>query len=289
MSTAPKLDCEVVVTESGAPALRDRCTGEVMHPVVGPLIEAERLYIAPSRLAHRLSLDSALATGATAKTARQEPSLVVFDVGLGAGSNAAAALRVATSSSRSTRRLTIVSFDRSTAALELALRSGRAAEFGFDERAREAAEAVLNRGFYETPALVWRLCLGELPETLSSEPAESADIVFWDPFSPPANPELWTLSAFQRLRRACRRSATVHTYSGATRVRSALLLADFAVGLGVALSADRDATVAATDAALLERPLDRTWLERLERSSAPFPCDAPRDALARIRALPQFR
>lgn len=276
MSSGAKLDCEVVTTDSGAPAIRDRCTGEVMHPVVGPLVEAERLYIASSRLAQRLA------------RAENAP-LVVFDVGLGAGSNAAAAFRLATSSPHTARRLTLVSFDRSTSALTLALDSDQAADFGFDSVTRGAARALLEHGICETPRAVWRLRLGELPDSLSSEPAGSADVVFWDPFSPRANPELWTAGAFGRLRRACNEHATVHTYSGATRVRSALLLAGFAVGLGVAISSDRDATVAASNADDLDRPLGRDWLERLRRSSAPFPPDAPHDALERIRALPQFQ
>ncbi|HVU49687.1 MAG TPA: hypothetical protein VHL80_03310, partial [Polyangia bacterium] len=46
--------------------------GEVMHPGVGPVVEAEQLYVRQSRLAERL---------------REERTVVVFDVGLGAGSN----------------------------------------------------------------------------------------------------------------------------------------------------------------------------------------------------------
>jgi queuine tRNA-ribosyltransferase len=38
----------------------------------------------------------------------------------------------------------------------------------------------------------------------------------------------------------------------------------------------------------VERPLDRRWVERLGRSSAAFPKDAPADALARIAAMGQF-
>ena len=75
-------DCEVVVTRGGARAMLDRRVGEVMHPVVGPAIEATRLYIGPSRLAARLAAGGG------------EP-LVLFDVGLGAGSNAIAAWRLA--------------------------------------------------------------------------------------------------------------------------------------------------------------------------------------------------
>jgi queuine tRNA-ribosyltransferase len=77
----------------------------------------------------------------------------------------------------------------------------------------------------------------------------------------------------------------LHTYSGATAVRTALLLAGFAVGLGEPIGNGRVGTIAATSAALLARPFDRRFLDRVARSSAPFPPDAPPDALARIAAL----
>ena len=275
MSGEAALDCEVVLTSSGAPAMLDRLTGEVMHPVVGPLVESQRLYVEPSRLSQRL--------------AEPETSpLVVFDVGLGAGSNAVAALRAAYGL-QTARRLEIVSFDRSTSALGLALESERAADFGFDGPSKEAARALLAERRWRSPRVEWRLHEGELPESLSREPEATADIVFWDPFSPVANPGLWSFEAFAKLRRSCRAGATVHTYGAATRVRSALLLAGFAVGLGPSISSDKDATIAALWPATLERPLGRRWLERLRRSSAPFPDDAPPDALKRISEMAQFR
>jgi queuine tRNA-ribosyltransferase len=123
---------------------------------------------------------------------------------------------------------------------------------------------------------------------LAREPAALADVVFWDPFSPRANPELWTVAAFSALRRLCRGGATVHTYSGATAVRTALLLAGFAVGTGSDVGASKQNTCAATGAQLLDAPLDARFLDRLTRSSAPFPADAPPDALQRLRALSQF-
>ena len=269
------LDCEVVLTRSGAPAMRDRCSGEVMHPLVGPLVEAERLYLAPSRLAQRLR-------DADART------LVLLDVGLGAGSNAIAAWRLAAALPARRRVLQMVSFDRSRAALELALRPEHAAAFGLDGPAGEAARALLEQGSAVSPQAEWRLRLGELPGSLAMEPAAGADIVFWDPFSPSANPELWSWQAFTALRRLCAEGASVHTYSGATATRSALLLAGFAVGVGEMIGPGRFATTASTRLADLTSPLDRRWLDRLARSSAGFPADAPGDALQRIRALPQF-
>jgi queuine tRNA-ribosyltransferase len=72
-------------------------------------------------------------------------------------------------------------------------------------------------------------------------------------------------------------------------VRSALLLAGFFVGIGDPSGPKSGTTAAAVDLADLKRPLDARWLERLGRSSAPFPADAHGDALDRIRAHPQFR
>lgn len=273
--TPDDVGCEVVTTRSGARAMRDRETGELMHPVVGPLVEAEKLYVEASRLEARLREEAV-------------PALVLLDVGLGAGSNAIAAWKVSERMPAPARRLEMISFDHATSALELALSDEHAAAFGFDGPALHAARALLSGGRHETPRTVWRLEAGELPSTLARMPECSSDVVFWDPFSPRANPALWTAATFAALRRVCRAGATVHTYSAATATRSALLLAGFAVGVGEATSTGKQTTQAAVDVHTLARPLDRRWLERLARSDAPFPTDAPTDALARIAALSQF-
>jgi queuine tRNA-ribosyltransferase len=265
----------VVTTRGGARAMLDHATGEVMHPVVGPLVEAERLYLSPSRLAARL-------------THAADRPLVLYDVGLGAGSNAIAAWRLSESLPRSARRLEIVSFDRSLDALALALAPEHAAHFALDGAAGAAAHTLLARGHCESARTSWRLVTGELLDALAAEPPASADVVFWDPFSPRANPSLWTVAAFKLLRDRCRAGCTVHTYSGATTTRSALLLGGFAVGFGDPIGEKTQTTCGAVRAEDLVRPLDGRWLHRLVRSSAPLPLDAPEDALSQIAALPQF-
>jgi queuine tRNA-ribosyltransferase len=254
------------------PAVRDAVLGEVMHPVVGPVVESERLYVAQSRLRARL--------------AEPGPPLVLFDVGLGAGSNALAALAAAEAAG-SGRRLEIASFEADTGALALACSDAGAAHLGLSAPALEAARALLARGRFESPRVRWRLVQGDVRETLPRE-AALADVVFWDPFSPKANPELWTVAAFSALHGRCGPRAAVYTYSTATATRSALLLAGFFVGAGDPSGPKQETTVAATDPALLARPLDARWLARLGRSSAPFPADAPRDGHARVSAHPQF-
>jgi queuine tRNA-ribosyltransferase len=269
---------EVVRTRSGAWAMLDRASGEVMHPIGGPCAEAERLYVRAARLEQRL----------------REPDptpLVLLDVGLGAGSNAAAALRACAALPDERRPLRLVSIDRSRAAFELALRPEHADAFGWSDAVRQVALELAREGVYRGPGLEWQLCEGDALDVLGAlarPPGLGADVVFWDPFSPGANPELWTLAAFRALFSLCAAGASVHTYSGATQVRSALLLAGFRVGVGDKIAEGKFASVAALDPAPLEQPLDRRWLERLARSTAPFPPDAPADALERVRALPQF-
>jgi queuine tRNA-ribosyltransferase len=264
---------EIVLTSLGVPAVRDAVLGEVMHPVIGPAVEAERLYVAQSRLRERLEEAGA--------------PLVLFDVGLGGGANALAALAAA-ESARPGRRLEIASFEADPGALALACSDAGAAHLGLSARSLEAARALLAGGRFESPRVLWRLVPGDVRDTLAGERA-AADVVFWDPFSPKANPELWTVAAFSALRARCGPRAAVYTYSTATATRSALLLAGFFVGAGDPSGPKQETTAAATDPALLVRPLDGRWLARLERSSAPFPADAARDALDRVRAHPQFR
>ena len=268
--------CEVVTTRDGARAMLDRRVGEVMHPVVGPAIEAQRLYCGPSRLAQRL------AAGGGAP-------LVLLDVGLGAGSNAVAAWRVSEALGDAARPLTIVSFERCLDTLALALADEHAESFGFAGAAGAAARGLLAHGEHTTARTRWRLVTGELPDTLAGEPGDTAEVVYWDPYSPRLNPGLWSVAGFAAVRRCCRASATLHTYSGATATRAALLLAGFMVGVGEPTGEGRAGTCAALRLADLERPLDARWLARLTRSSAPWPADAPADALATIARLPQFQ
>jgi queuine tRNA-ribosyltransferase len=264
---------EIVLTALGAPAVRDAEAGEVMHPVIGPAVESERLYVAQSRLRDRLA-------------AAGEP-LTLLDVGLGAGSNALAALRAARGAAGG-RGLEIVSFDRELGALALAASDAGAARLGLDPADAAALRELLAAGRHESPRVRWRLVMGDLLVTLPREPVQ-ADLVFWDPFSPRVNPEPWTVRAFSAARSRCGTGAVLLTYSTATAVRSALLLAGFFVGVGDPSGPKDQTTAAATDLALLQRPLDRQWLARLARSSAPLPPDAPPDALDRIRAHSQFR
>jgi queuine tRNA-ribosyltransferase len=247
---------EVVRTSGGALAVRSIADGEVMHPGVGPLVEAELLYVRQSRLAERLA----------------EGPVVLFDVGLGAGSNALAARAAA---DRTGGRLELVSFERDLGALALALEHG--ADFGMDGAGTAAARELLGRGVHESAHVTWRLVRGDLLEGLARERAQ-ADVIFWDPFSPKVNPELWTADAFAAVRARAAAHATLFTYSASTAVRTAMLLGGWAVGVGDAIGTKRQTTAAAVEVGDLARPLPPTWPRRLSPELQPP-----------IAALAQFR
>jgi queuine tRNA-ribosyltransferase len=275
--------CEVVTLANGALAIRERASGEIMHPGAGPHVEAQSIYVTPSRLEARLREGGV--------------PLVLFDVGLGAATNAISAWQVSEAQPASARMLEIVSFEHDLDALRLALHPEHADALGLTKdgaNAHAAATALLSVGRHETPRTRWRLCFGDFPMALSAISTGSADIVFWDLFSPRTAPELWTIGMFADLRRVCRDGATVHTYSASTSTRAGLLLGGFAVGVGDPTGDHDETTIAATRLEDLDVPLGASWLGRLSRSSMPFPSDVPSDpaavaeALARLRASPQF-
>ncbi len=264
---------EIIHTRGGARAMRSLADGEVMHPGVGPLVEAEQLYVRQSRLRERLAT-------------RESERLVVFDVGLGAGSNALAARSASEGLPAEAARLELVSFERDLGALALALTDGEA--FGWRGEAADAARALLAHDAHTTGRTHWRLVRGDLLEALARQTVP-ADVVYWDPFSPRANPALWTVAAFSAARRIAGARCALYTYSASTATRLALLLAGWAVGVGDAIGDKAQTTAAAVVVSDLARPLDRGWLARLSRPDAPLPPDAPSDAIARARQAPQFR
>jgi len=264
---------EIVQTRGGAMAMRSLAAGEVMHPGVGPVAEAEQLYVRQSHLAERL---------VAAGPAR---SLVVYDVGLGAGSNAFAAWAASARAPAGAATLTLVSFERDLGALALALE--HAADFAIGPDALVAGRALLASGAHESPRTSWRLLPGDLLAALR-QPLPPADIVFWDPFSPRANPQSWTVAAFRAAHRRAAPRGTLFTYSASTATRVALLLAGWSVGVGASIGDKAATTAAAIDAADLAAPLGRDWLRRLARPDVPLPPDAPPDFVTAIAGLPQF-
>ncbi len=270
-------DFELVTLRNGTRAVRHLGHGEVMHPSIGPWQEAQALYVAQSRLPELLQVEG--------------PPLHVWDVGLGAGTNAVAALTCARElGERQRRALHVVSFEIDLAPLRLALADREG--FPFLQPFSAAAASVAATGQWRDSRLGWDLHLGDAAALWAAE-WQPADLIFFDPFSPSSNPTLWTPDAFQRLRRHARADGagcSLFTYSAATPTRVSLLLGGFYVGTGSATGMKAETTVAATRRELLTQPLDQRWLGRWERSSSRAPHGGTFDEQieAAVRSHAQF-
>ncbi|MCC6334045.1 MAG: tRNA guanosine(34) transglycosylase Tgt [Myxococcales bacterium] len=249
-------DFELVTLKTGARAVRHLGHGEVMHPV-GPWEEANRLYV------DQLGLERKLAE-------RGDEPVRILDVGLGAGTNAVAALtRAQAMGEKRLRDLEIVSLEVDDTPLQLAL--GDCLGFPFLAPWRTAAEALLHAGHWEAPSLSWRLLKGDAAAMID-EVDGYFDLVFFDPFSPEANPTMWTPKVLRTIRSRMRlQGALLATYSAATPTRVAFLLAGYFVGKGVSTGTRQETTVAASDLELLAEPLGERFLQRWSRSSAKAP------------------
>jgi queuine tRNA-ribosyltransferase len=211
----------------------------------------------------------------------QDAAFTVYDLGLGIAANALASIErrlnlgSAGDGPTSARRLRIISFENDLSGLELMLRSDAA--FPLFARFRPAVETLIREGSWRDSLgqIEWQLRPGDfLSDRLEGLPPPEA--LFFDFYSPKATPALWGLGSFQKLRvKAGDLPCTLTTYSAATRIRSALLLAGFFVGYGDATSAKQETTVAATRLEDLRRPLEADWFEKFNRSARAMPEDLP--------------
>ncbi len=272
-------DFELVTLRNGHRAVRHTGHGEVMHPAVGPWLEAQRLYVEQGQLAERLQ-------------AAQPAPLVLLVVGLGAATNAVAALTCARGLPGRTRALHVYSFEVDLAPLRLALADPEG--FPFLVPFRPAAERLMREGRWEADGLRWQLLSGDARAHLEDAALPAAELVFFDPFAPASNPEMWTPRTLASVRARCRQEpharALLTTYSAATPTRVSLLLAGFYVGAGLSTGTKGETTVAAVHPGALQAPLGARWLERWERSSARAPHGEPlTPALeSRLRTHPQW-
>ena len=251
---------EIHTAREGFASIRHIRSGEIMHSRTPPMDEARRLYIEQSRLAERLR-----ETG--------EP-LVIWDVGLGAGANAMAAIDCYERQSVPARGLHIVSFENDLDSLRLAFRNNDQ----FQYLRHGGPSAILKAGAWQSkpqPGLVWTLVAGNFLETLDAAPLPP-DLIFYDMFSGKTNAEAWTFAAFRRLFAVCQgRGVELFTYTCSTASRVALLAAGFHVARGRGTGDKVETTIALTAEAVRDAHnlLAADWLAKWRRSTARFPAD----------------
>jgi queuine tRNA-ribosyltransferase len=265
-------DYEIHTSAQGFSSIRQLSSGEVMHSVNAPSDEADKLYVKQSFLASRLL-----------QREDQADELVIWDVGLGAASNAMAAIRCfertyAEKNANGLRPLRLVSFEWDLDPLTLATKNPGC----FPHLRHSAPHRILESGKWEHASnlLQWELLRGDFSEFIES--ASIPDLIFYDPFSSKADPTLWSHEIFARIFNRCLpKSAELYTYSASTAVRVSLLTAGFFVAEGVGTGPKSDTTIAFTRAAgarthpLSPQLLGQEWLARWRRSGSKFPTTLP--------------
>jgi len=271
------------VNKNGSHSLRHIESGEVMHSSIGPLEEALALYVEQSALCQALSSES----------------LVLWDCGLGAGTNAFAAIAAvlgAQAEAPSNHRLQVVSFENDLSGLELALENEKI--LPYIAQFREPANHVLDRwrklgpdeSLRETISIssnvTWTVFDGDFRTALERAPAP--DLIYYDFYSPKVCPDLWTKEVFSLVHSRSNPKCRLFTYSSATRVHVALLDSGFYVGRGQSTGAKNHTTAAAMRMEDLKSPLGPSFLSRLERSHI-YSLEERAVLRARLSLHPQWR
>jgi len=234
---------------------------ETFHPVVGPVAEAQALYIRQIRLQERLR--------------RHDGEFVIWDVGLGAAANVLTVLRETRDIPCSIR---LLSFDYTVDPLQFALLHGESLGYltGYEEKLKQFIREGRISFSDREQTVNWELHVADFPTLLKQAPAQQfykPHAIMFDAFSPATNPTMWTLPLFTDLFKLLdpSRPCVLPTYSRSTLLRVTLLLAGFFVGAGHATGEKEETTVAANILELIEEPLDRRWLERVRRSTSAEP------------------
>jgi tRNA U34 5-methylaminomethyl-2-thiouridine-forming methyltransferase MnmC len=273
---------ELVPLKNGVFSIRLRSNGETFHPVIGPVAEAEALYVRQLKLRERA-----------------KDKFVIWDVGLGAGGNVLTAIRHLADLPIT---LHIISFDHTLEALRFALEHAGQLEFpaGFEEPIQQLLRDHTVTFQHSKLQVRWQVHVADFPALLAgSTKLPAPDAIFFDAYSPARNAVMWTLPLFECLFRRLdpQRPCTLATYTRSTIPRVTLLLAGFFVGAGDPVAGKEETTIASNSLALIEKPLAARWLERARTSHSAEPLRTDDYVIApltsatweQLRAHPQFQ
>lgn len=287
----------IVKLANGAHSVHSLAHAETFHPVVGPVTEAEVLYVRQLGLLDRLQLHGA--RGSHPDTLPDE--FVVWDVGLGAAANPLTLLRAAREIHS---RLRVVSFDHTLEPLEFALDHTDHLDYlrGYEDHLRRLLRDKRVTFSSGSLAVEWNVRVADFPGLMASAAAgelPKPHAIMFDAFSPATNPAMWTQPLFARIYQLLdpARPCALPTYSRSTMLRVTLLLAGFYAGVGHPTGEKEETTIAANTLDLIRQPLDRRWFERAHRSTSAEPLWEPvyrqaklsTETWERLRAHPQFR
>lgn len=204
----PLPDLRLVRTADGSFTLDSPALGGHYHSLHGAMAEGRHIYIAQGLQAVRkIAID-------------------VLEVGLGTGLNA---LLTWEDSERAGKQVSYLALEPFPVPAELCERLGHPLAIGAPARQpgyRAMMRADPGRTIRLSPQFIFRWEQVHLQEW---EACEAFDLVYFDAFSPRAQPAMWTLDVFRRIQRAMRPGAVMVTYCVKGEVRRTMAKAGLVV------------------------------------------------------------
>ncbi len=207
-TSIPPVDPGPLRTADGSLTLRSAQWGEQYHSMHGAVQESTHVFIK---------------AGAEAV---QKPALDVLEVGLGTGLNLLLTWVRCLEGKWNVRYTALEPFPLSKEQLDELAHCEELAWPGLHEPF--VARMTAAPGEWQEPmgGLAFRRLATPVQEL---EEADLYDVVYFDAFSPGAQPEMWTTAVFQRMHRALRAGGVMVTYCAKGDVRRAMQAAGFKV------------------------------------------------------------
>ena len=194
---------EFVKTLDGSTTLKSEKYGQFYHSFTGAHEESELKYVGPCEIRER------------AKSSK----LRILDVCFGIGYNTAAAIDAALEENPDCA-IEVVGLEIDETLLDAIPKLDP--KWKCYDMIRRLKEGPVEEGNVKV-----KLLIGDANETIHSVEDNYYDCVFFDPFSPPTNPEMWTKEILEAVRKKMRSGSILATYSCARVVRENLKSAGF--------------------------------------------------------------
>lgn len=242
---------KLIKTEDASYSIYSEEYREAMHTISGAYEESLLKHIFPSCI---LSFKNEV--------------IRVLDIGFGIGYNVLA-LIMEFLKSETQQQLQIISFEKNLSYLPFMKKIHFA-----DDRdciyknviiAFETGEYISQRFKYKI-----NLIYGDARQSIKGITNNFFDAVFHDPFSPPKNPELWTVEFFREVYRLIADYGVLTTYSSAPQIRMALLNSGLRVGMCPYVGRKKEGTLATKYGRISYFGDDYRMILKTNRKSLPY-------------------
>jgi chorismate dehydratase len=213
---------EQIKTKDGSFTFRNKEYDELYHSISGAEEEAVKKYAG---------------TSGFDKLIKKQDSINILDICFGLGYNTAAALDYIWNLDKSVK-INVVGLEKDKEILD------KINEINSSfENYNLIKKSIKNNLEYKNEKFNIKIILGDAKKTIKRLDTKF-DAVFFDPFSPNKNPELWTEAFFRDIFRLMKQNAVLTTYSCAVKIRKNLKNAGFIVKDGPCVGRRAPSTIA---------------------------------------------